>query len=154
MGKLLGLPMGVTSCACTARILSGGQQMATEQLTAAGANYYMDVGLNTDRILRLFRHQRLTTIKPCARFISVRPLRNYLRWALTRGIFARDPNGQLTRGSAWGDVRSFCESDEQLRPDRSHARDAWFCHGGAAMTSEVSRRVRCTWAVGREAIRA
>src|SRR5439155_238967 len=55
MGKLLGLPMGMAPCyTLHSNITLEGQQMATELLTAAGANYYMDVGLNTDRMLAYF----------------------------------------------------------------------------------------------------
>ena len=55
MGKLLGLPMGMAPCyTLHSQITLEGQQMATELLTAAGANYYMDVALNTDRMLAYF----------------------------------------------------------------------------------------------------
>ena len=55
MGKLLGLPMGMAPCyTLHSNITLEGQQMATQLLTAAGANYYMDVGLNTDRMLAYF----------------------------------------------------------------------------------------------------
>ncbi|HVK64453.1 MAG TPA: ethanolamine ammonia-lyase subunit EutB, partial [Polyangium sp.] len=55
MGKLLGLPMGMAPCfTLHSHITLEGQQMATQMLTAAGANYYMDVALNTDRMLAYF----------------------------------------------------------------------------------------------------
>ncbi len=55
MGKLLGLPMGMAPCyTLHSNIELEGQQMATELLTAAGANYYMDVCLNADRMLAYF----------------------------------------------------------------------------------------------------
>src|SRR5262249_18861898 len=55
MGKLLGLPMGMAPCyTLHADIPLEGQQLATQLLTAAGANYYMDVALNTDRMLAYF----------------------------------------------------------------------------------------------------
>jgi len=55
MAKLLGLPMGMAPCyTLHSNIHLEGQQIATELLTAAGANYYMDVSLNTDRMLAYF----------------------------------------------------------------------------------------------------
>src|SRR5207237_1618028 len=55
MGKLLGLPMGMAPCyTLHSHITLEGQQMATELLASAGATYYMDVALNTDRMLAYF----------------------------------------------------------------------------------------------------
>ena len=55
MGKLLGLPMGMAPCyTLHSQITLDGQQMATQLLASAGANYYMDVYLNNDRMLAYF----------------------------------------------------------------------------------------------------
>src|SRR3989441_13216458 len=55
MGKLLGLPMGMAPCyTLHSNITLEGQQIASELLTAAGASYFMDVGLNIDRLLAYF----------------------------------------------------------------------------------------------------
>ena len=55
MGKLLGLPMGMAPCyTLHSQTILEGQQIATQLLTAAGANYFMDVCLNTDRMLAYF----------------------------------------------------------------------------------------------------
>ena len=55
MGKLLGLPMGMAPCyTLHSQTILEGQQTASQLLTAAGANYFMDVGLNTDRMLAYF----------------------------------------------------------------------------------------------------
>src|SRR5205814_713365 len=55
MGKLLGVPMGMAPCyTLHSNITLEGQQIATELVTAAGANYFMDVGLNTDRMRAYF----------------------------------------------------------------------------------------------------
>ena len=55
MGKLMGLPMGMAPCyTLHSNITLEGQQIDTELLTAAGANFFMDVGLNTDRMLAYF----------------------------------------------------------------------------------------------------
>ena len=55
MGKMLGLPMGMAPCyTLHSQVTLEGQQMATELLTAAGANFFMDVYLGTDRMLAYF----------------------------------------------------------------------------------------------------
>ena len=44
MGKLMGLPMGMAPCyTLHSQVTIEGQQMATQLLTAAGANFFMDV---------------------------------------------------------------------------------------------------------------
>ena len=84
--------------------------MATQLLTAAGANYYMDVCLNTDRMLAYFDtsghdDQTLREVSGKA------PAPDYLAWAIDRGIFAHGPDGLIVRGPAWGDARQFCPDD-------------------------------------------
>jgi ethanolamine ammonia-lyase large subunit len=55
MGKILGLPMGVSpSYTLHADTHMEGQQMATHLATAAGANFFMDIYLGTDRMLAHF----------------------------------------------------------------------------------------------------
>ena len=69
-----------------------GQQVATELLTAAGANYYMDVSLNTDRMLAYFdtsAHDDQTLREIHGKI----PAPEYLDWGLARGIFVRDRYG-------------------------------------------------------------
>jgi ethanolamine ammonia-lyase large subunit len=94
MGKLLGLPMGMAPCyTLHSNITLEGQQMATELLTAAGANYYMDVALNTDRMLAYFdtsAHDDQTLREVHGR----RPAAEFQEWGLDRGIFARDGHGE------------------------------------------------------------
>ena len=59
MGKLLGLPMGMAPCyTLHSAITLDGQQIATQLLTAAGANYYMDVVPEHRPHAGLLRHQR------------------------------------------------------------------------------------------------
>src|SRR5438132_11559972 len=110
MGELRGLPMGMAPCyTLHSLIVLEGQQMATQLLTAAGANYYMDVYLNTDRMLAYFDtsghdDQTLREIHGKA------PAPEFLEWAMERGIFTRDDNGAVVRGPRWGDARQFCDS--------------------------------------------
>ena len=88
MGKLLGLPMGMAPCyTLHAHINLEGQQMATGLLTTAGANYYMDVHLNTDRMLAYFDTSGHDD-RPCASSMERRP-RPSIAWAIARGIPGR-----------------------------------------------------------------
>jgi ethanolamine ammonia-lyase large subunit len=154
MGKLLGLPMGMAPCyTLHSRITPEGQQMATELLTAAGANYYMDVCLGTDRMLAYFDTsghdvQTLREIhgkKPCA---------EHLAWGLGRGIFERGPAGEISRGPAFGDVRAFCESEAMLAELVRVTPAAYgFETAGPRAANTVSRKALFHQATAREAIR-
>src|SRR5690242_6262056 len=128
--------------------------MATQMLTAAGANYYMDVALNTDRMLAYFdtsAHDDQTLRELYDR----RPAPEYLAWARERGIFSLTPNGRVKRGPAWGQPRQFCASDEELAAlvaatPAAHGFDT----AGPRPADAVSRQARMHQAVGRAAIRA
>jgi ethanolamine ammonia-lyase large subunit len=155
MGKLLGLPMGMAPCyTLHSGISMEGQQIATQLLTAAGATYYMDVGLNTDRMLAYFDtsgydDQTLREIH------GKRPGSELLAWALSMDVFGRDDEGSIVRGPRWGDVRRFCDSDVDFaelaaRTPALHG----FATAGPRAADEVSRKVRLHQAVAREAIAA
>lgn len=155
MGKLLGLPMGMAPCyTLHSNITLEGQQIATQLLTAAGANYYMDVCLNTDRMLAYFdtsAHDNQTLREVQGKL----PAPEFLEWGLGRGIFARDAGGAVVRGPRWGDPRQFCESDEELR-ELAAATPALYgfeC-AGPRPANAVSRQVKMNQGVGREAIHA
>ncbi len=155
MGKLLGLPMGMAPCfTLHAQITLEGQQMATQLLTAAGANYYMDVCLNTDRMLAYFdtsAHDDQTLREIHGR----NPAPEFLAWAIARGILARATDGSIARGPNWGQPRQFCESDAELRALVDATPAAYgFETAGPRPANEVSREARWHQAVGREAIRA
>jgi ethanolamine ammonia-lyase large subunit len=155
MGKLLGLPMGMAPCyTLHAHILLEGQQMATELLTAAGANYYMDVALNTDRMLAYFdtsAHDNQTLREIHHKL----PAPEFLEWGLSRGIFARDAQGYVGRGPAWGDPRPFCSADAELRDLRAATPALYgFESAGPRPANRVSRAVKMNQGIGREAIRA
>ncbi len=113
MGKLLGLPMGMAPCyTMHSGITLEGQQMATQLLTAAGANYYMDVFLNTDRMLAYFdtsAHDNQTLREVHHK----RPTPEFEEWALKRGIL-KESGGNLTRGERWGKLEDFGASTEEL----------------------------------------
>ena len=155
MGKLLGLPMGMAPCyTLHSNITLEGQQMATELLAAAGANYYMDVALNTDRMLAYFdtsAHDDQTLREIHDR----QPAPEFLQWGLARGIFARDGSGSVIRGPNWGDPRQFCASPEEFE-ELSHNTPAnyGFETAGPRPTDAVTRSMRWNQGVGREAIHA
>jgi ethanolamine ammonia-lyase large subunit len=155
MGKLLGLPMGMAPCfTLHSNISLEGQQMATQLLTAAGANYYMDVALNTDRMLAYFdtsAHDNQTLREVHGRL----PAAEFVAWGIERGIYTRDSAGAVTRGPRWGDPRQFCDSDTEFREllaatPAVPALDS----AGPRPTNAVSRRIRLNQAIGRDAIHA
>lgn len=155
LGKLLGLPMGIGSC-YTLHAGSGleGQQATTELLAAAGATYFMDVALNTDRMLAYFdtsAHDNQTLREIHGR----EPAAEFAAWCVARGILARDASGTLVRGPAWGKPEAFCETAEEFEElvaatPALHGFDA----AGPRPSDAVARRVRFNQAVGRAAVHA
>lgn len=153
MGKLLGVPMGMAPCyTLHSKILLEGQQMATEMLTAAGANYYMDVCLNTDRMLAYFDtsghdNQTLREIH------NKRTTPEFHRWAVEQGIFEVTSAGEVVRGANWGDARRFAGSEAEFA-DLVKATPAYygFQHAGPRPTNKISRTLRLNQAVSRGAI--
>lgn len=155
MGKLLGLPMGMAPCyTLHANITLEGQQIATELLTAAGANYFMDVGLNVDRMLAYFDtsgHDDQTLREVQGRG----PAPEFLAWGLERGIFVRDAQGRVARGPRWGDPRQFCESDSEYEELRANTPALYGLeNAGPRPANAVARQVRMHQSVGRAAIHA
>ena len=155
MGKLLGLPMGMAPCyTLHSNITLEGQQMATQLLASAGANYYMDVCLNTDRMLAYFDtsgHDNQTLREVQGRL----PAPEFLQWGLQRGIFARDDQGAVIRGRQWGDPRQFCQSDAEFQELLAATPAAYgFGTAGSRPANSVTRQMRLHQAVGREAIQA
>ncbi|TCT08019.1 ethanolamine ammonia-lyase subunit EutB [Aquabacter spiritensis] len=155
MGKLMGLPMGMAPCyTLHSDITMEGQQMATELLAAAGANFFMDVYLTTDRMLAYFDtsghdDQTLREVHGLA------PAPEFLEWAIGKGIFARDAEGGVVRGPSWGDPRLFCRSapafaDLMQKVPGAHG----FDNAGPRPADAVSRTVRANLAIAREAIHA
>lgn len=155
MGKMMGLPMGMAPCyTLHSQVTQEGQQMATELLTAAGANFFMDVHLSTDRMLAYFDtsahdDQTLREIH------GLKPAPDYLRWAVGRGIFAEDEDGSVRRGPRWGDPRQFCASDMDFQRLLEAVPAAYgFETAGPRPADQVSRLSRLNQAVAREATHA
>lgn len=155
MGKLLGLPMGMAPCyTLHSNITLEGQQVATELLAASGAAYYMDVALNTDRMLAYFDtsgHDNQTLRETFGR----RPAPEFLAWGVQRGIFAQDAEGNVTRGPQWGNPRQFCDSAEEFEELVAVTPAVYgFDSAGPRPANEVSRQVKWHQALGREAVHA
>jgi ethanolamine ammonia-lyase large subunit len=153
MGKLLGLPMGMAPCfTLHSRITLEGQQMATELLTAAGANYFMDVCLNTDRMLAYFdtsAHDDQTLREVHDR----EPAPEFAEWGIRREIFKRDDIGQLGRGKHWGDIGQFCRSVDELHELRRATPAAYdFETAGPRPATTISSQVRTDQAIGRQSV--
>ncbi|WP_424363413.1 ethanolamine ammonia-lyase subunit EutB [Methylocystis parvus] len=155
MGKLMGLPMGMAPCyTLHSEITPEGQQIAAQLLTAAGANYFMDVYLGVDRMLAYFDtsgHDDQTLREIFAR----EPAPEFTDWAIARGIFERDCAGRLRRGANWGNPRIFCESDAELGElcGKLPIAHGWE-NAGPRPANAVSRRTRANLALAREAIYA
>ncbi|MBI1860937.1 MAG: ethanolamine ammonia-lyase, partial [Deltaproteobacteria bacterium] len=151
MGKLLGVPMGMAPCyTLHSSITLEGQQMATEMLTAAGANYYMDVYLNTDRMLAYFdtsSHDNQTLRE----IYDKRPAPEFLTWAIGRGIYEME-NGSPKRGPQWGKLEPFCDSPEHFQTlARSTASVHGFENAGPRPADGVSRDLRLHQGIARDA---
>lgn len=155
MGKLLGLPMGMAPCyTLHSEITMEGQQIATELLTAAGANYFMDVYLGIDRMLAYFDtagHDDQTMRE----VYGLRPAPDYLAWAIARGIYVESDDGEIERGPNWGNPRTFCSSEAEFQSIMEGLPAAYgFENAGPRPADEVSRKVKANLAVAREAIYA
>jgi len=153
MGKLMGLPMGMAPCyTLHSQVTIEGQQMATELLAAAGANFFMDVYLSTDRMLAYFDtsahdNQTLREVH------DLSPAPEYLLWALSKGIFEKDAYGNVQRGVNWGNPRIFCESDIDFqRLVEATPATYGFDNAGPRPANGISRTLRANLAVAREAI--
>ncbi|MFM2177562.1 MAG: ethanolamine ammonia-lyase heavy chain EutB [Verrucomicrobiota bacterium] len=155
MGKMLGLPMGMAPCyTLHSQITLEGQQMATALLTAAGANFFMDVYLGTDRMLAYFDtsgHDDQTLRE----IYDLKPAPEFLEWAILRGIFVRSADGEIKRGMNWGNPRIFCQSDSEFRRLLESVPAIYgFENAGPRPANRVSRHMKSNQAIGREAIYA
>ena len=146
--------MGMAPCyTLHSEITMEGQQIAAELLTAAGANYFMDVYLSIDRMLAYFDtsgHDDQTMRE----IHGLTPAPEYLAWAIERGIFVRDEDGEVERGPNWGNPKIFC-SDEEFERLRKNLPAAYgFESAGPRPTEQVSRAIKANLAAAREAIYA
>ena len=151
MGKLLGVPMGMAPCfTLHAGVTNEGQQMATAMLTAAGANYYMDVCLGADRMLAYFDTSG-HDVQTLREVHGKRPGAEYLEWAKTKGIFV-EREGKVERGPAFGNVEALCESARAFEElVRATPIALGFEVAGPRPADKVSRELRWHQAVARSA---
>lgn len=153
MGKLLGLPMGVSpSYTLHAQTHMEGQQMTTHLAAAAGANFFMDIYLGTDRMLAHFvnsGHDDQTLREVHHRI----PAPEFLEWAKEKGIFVQSPDARVMRGPQWGNPRLFCKSDMEFQRLRESLPSApGFDNAGPRPVNEVQRTLMLNQSVGREAV--
>ncbi|WP_414461569.1 ethanolamine ammonia-lyase subunit EutB [Hyphomicrobium sp. DY-1] len=154
MGKLLGLPMGMAPCyTLHSEITMEGQQIAAELLTAAGANYFMDVYLSIDRMLAYFDtcgHDDQTMRE----VHDLTPAPEFLEWTISRGIFVRNEDGEIERGPNWGNPKIFCSEEEFERLCKNLPAAYGFESAGPRPSEQVSRAIKANLAAAREAIYA
>ena len=155
MGKLLGLPMGMAPCyTLHSRTILEGQQIATQLLTAGGANYFMDVCLNTDRMLAYF-DTSAHDVQTLRELYGRTPAPEFAEWAIHRGIFQRQADGSIVRRPQWGNPKQFCESEREF--DQLAARTPalyGLATAGPRPAERVTRKMRINQAMARSAIHA
>jgi ethanolamine ammonia-lyase large subunit len=153
MGKLLGLPMGMAPCyTLHSQTILEGQQIATQLLTAAGANYFMDVCLNTDRMLAYF-DTSAHDVQTLRELYGRTPAPEYLEWAIGRGILQKEADGSVQRGPQWGNPEQFCDSPQEFaelmrRTPALYGRET----AGPRPANSVMRRVKFNQGAARAAI--
>ncbi|MHA2938416.1 ethanolamine ammonia-lyase subunit EutB [Vibrio sp. RC27] len=153
MGKLLGLPMGISpSYTLHSNSHIEGQQMAVQLATAAGANFFMDIYLGADRMLAHFvnsGHDDQTLREVYHR----NPAPEFLQWAVTKGIYIQNTDGSVERGPNWGNPRLFIKSDMEFqRLHESLPNAPGFENAGPRPANKVQEAIRINQSVGREAV--
>ncbi len=154
MGKLLGLPMGMAPCfTLHSQITLDGQQMATQLLTAAGANYYMDVALNTDRMLAYF-DTSAHDVQTLREVYNRQPAPEFMAWALARNSRARRSRTRHA-GPALGQPATVLRLRRGTRRTTAiDAFDAWAGDRRAQARRSSRAKARLHQAIGREAMHA
>ncbi len=153
MGKLLGLPMGNSpSYTMHSNSHLEGQQMAAQLAAAAGANFFMDVYLGTDRMLAHFVNSGHDD-QTLREIYNRNPAPEFLHWAVGKGIFEQSPSGSVTRGENWGNPRLFIKSDiEFQRLHESLPTAPGFENAGTRPINKVQQFLRINQSAGREAV--
>lgn len=153
MGKLLGLPMGISpSYTLHSNSHLEGQQMAAQLAAAAGANFFMDVYLSTDRMLAHFVNSGHDD-QTLREIYNRNPAPEFLHWAVEKGIFCQSPEGTVTRGVNWGNPRLFIKNDMEFQRLRESLPNApGFENAGPRPIHKVQEQIRVNQSVGREAV--
>ena len=153
MGKLLGLPMGISpSYTMHSESHLEGQQMAVQLATAAGAGFFMDVYLGTDRMLAHFVNSGHDD-QTLREIYDRNPAPEFLCWAVEKGIFVQSPCGNVTRGPNWGNPRLFIKSDIEFQRLRESLPTApGFENAGPRPINKIQQLLRINQSVGRAAV--
>ena len=157
MGKLMGLPMGVSPC-FTMHADAGveGQEMAVQLLTSAGAHYFMDIYLGVDRMLA-YADSSGHDNQTMREIHDLKPAPEFWHWCVDKKIFIEDHNGRIQRGPNWGRPEIFCESRSEFdsmmsRVPMNYGYDSG--NNGVAgprMSNAVQRELRLNMAISRQA---
>ncbi|WP_263322361.1 ethanolamine ammonia-lyase subunit EutB [Endozoicomonas sp. Mp262] len=152
MGKLMGLPMGVSPCfTLHADASSEGQEIAVELLAVAGASYFMDIYLGVDRMLA-YADTSGHDDQTIREIHNLKPAPEFYHWCLEKGIFKETRDGRITRGPTWGNPAMFAGSRQAFQDLISQVP---MCYGtsnaGPRMTNRVSRKLKQNLAIARTA---
>ncbi|WP_419534260.1 ethanolamine ammonia-lyase subunit EutB [Endozoicomonas sp.] len=155
MGKMMGLPMGVSPCfTLHADASSEGQEIAVELLTVAGANYFMDIYMGVDRMLA-YADTSGHDDQTIREIHNLKPSPEFYHWALEKGIFKESRDGQITRGPNWGNPAIFADSKQAWNDLISRVP---MCYGtsnaGPRMANHVNRKLKQNIAVARVAAKS
>ncbi|WP_067516492.1 ethanolamine ammonia-lyase subunit EutB [Endozoicomonas ascidiicola] len=155
MGKVMGLPMGVSPCfTLHADASSEGQEIAVELLTVAGANYFMDIYMGVDRMLA-YSDTSGHDDQTIREIHNLKPSPEFYHWALEKGIFKESRDGQIARGPNWGNPGIFAESNQAWKDLISRVP---MCYGttnaGPRMSNHVNRKLKQNIAVARAAAKS
>jgi len=83
------------------------------------------------------------------------PASEFAEWAITRGIFQREGDGNILRGPQWGNPRLFCESNAEFRELMSRTPALYGLEtAGPRPSNDVTRQTRINQAVARATIQA
>ena len=155
MGKMMGLPMGASpSFTLHANASSEEQEIAVQLLTAAGANYFIDIYMGVDRMLAYadtsgHDNQTMREIH------NLKPSPEFYHWALEKGIFKESRDGQLGRGPNWGNPVIFADSKQAWHDLISRVP---MCYGstnaGPRMANHVQRKLQQNIALARIAAKS
>jgi len=153
MGKLLGLPMGISpSYTMHSESHLEGQQMAVQLAAAAGAGFFMDVYLGADRMLAHFVNSGHDD-QTLREIYDRHPAPEFLTWAVDKGIFVQSPCGNVRRGPNWGDPRLFITSDiEFQRLHESLPNAPGFENAGPRPANKIQQFLRINQSAGRAAV--
>ncbi|KAH3757468.1 ethanolamine ammonia-lyase [Pelomyxa schiedti] len=151
-GKVLGLPMGMDPCfTLHSQITIEAQQMATQLCTAAGTAFFMDVYLNSDRMLGYFTTSG-HNVQTLREVHALQPAAEFAKWGIKRGIFV-EKDGLIKRGPNWGNPRIFCENEEEFQRLKKPTNMLWGLESaGPCPANKVQRTMRANMEIAKEAV--